>query len=170
MTIFKRLLHYIFCTVSPIRYARWIGVKVGEGCRLIQVSYSSEPYLITLGNHVSASFVRFETHDGGVWVLRDKNPAYDLVKPIKIGNNVFLGYGTVVLPGVTIGDNVVVGASSVVSKDVPPNTVVAGVPARIIKSVDQYFSSCQVSMNETKQLNSNDKREFYLAKYRDKAI
>ncbi len=166
MTILKRLLHYMFNVISPVRYARWIGVVIGKDCRLIQVSYSSEPYLITLGDHVSASFVRFETHDGGVWVLRDKNPDYDLVKPITVGSNVFLGYGTVVLPGVTIGDNVVVGARSVVSKNVPSNTVVAGVPARPIKSVDEYLVSCMDDMNDTKQLSSAKKRAFYLAKYR----
>jgi acetyltransferase-like isoleucine patch superfamily enzyme len=52
--------------------------------------------------------------------------------PVRIGNNVWLGAGVIVLKGVTIGDNAVVGAGSVVTKDVPAGTKVAGVPAKLI--------------------------------------
>jgi serine acetyltransferase len=52
--------------------------------------------------------------------------------PVEIGDRVFIGYGAVVMPGLTIGSDSVVGAGAVVTKDVPPNTVVAGVPARVI--------------------------------------
>lgn len=54
------------------------------------------------------------------------------IKPVKIGNNVWIGYQSVVLRGVNIGDNSIVGANSVVTKDVPPNTVVAGNPAVMV--------------------------------------
>lgn len=55
--------------------------------------------------------------------------------PIRIGNNVWLGANVTVLPGVTIGDNAVVAAGAVVTKDVPENMIVAGVPAKILKSI-----------------------------------
>lgn len=54
--------------------------------------------------------------------------------PVKIGKNVWLGTRTIVLPGVTIGDGAIIGANSVVSKDVLPNTIVGGVPAKFIKN------------------------------------
>jgi len=54
-------------------------------------------------------------------------------KPIKIGNHVWVGKGCAILKGVTIGDGAIVGAHSVVTKDIPPRTLVAGVPAKIIK-------------------------------------
>ena len=67
--------------------------------------------------------------------LRREGWQYDL--PITIGNDVWFGGSVIVLPGVTIGDNVVVGAGSVVTKDVPSNTMVAGNPARAIKDLTQ---------------------------------
>ncbi len=57
-------------------------------------------------------------------------------KPIKTGKNVWIGSNSTVLPGVTIGDNAVIGAGSVVTKDIPKNTVAAGNPARVIKTID----------------------------------
>jgi acetyltransferase-like isoleucine patch superfamily enzyme len=58
------------------------------------------------------------------------------VEPVAIGSDVWLGTGVVVLPGVSIGDGAVVGANSVVTRDVAPMTVVAGVPARFLKTRD----------------------------------
>src|SRR3954454_820406 len=54
-------------------------------------------------------------------------------RDVRVGNNVWIGYGACILRGVTIGDNAVIGTSAVVTKDVPPNAVVAGVPARVIR-------------------------------------
>jgi acetyltransferase-like isoleucine patch superfamily enzyme len=52
---------------------------------------------------------------------------------VRVGNNVWIGYGACILRGVTVGDNSIIGTNSVVTKDVPPNSVVAGVPARVIR-------------------------------------
>jgi len=65
-----------------------------------------------------------------------RNSLYEFAKPINIGDNVWLGGGVTVLPGVTIGNNVVVAAGAVVTKDVPDNCVVGGVPAKIIKTIE----------------------------------
>lgn len=62
-----------------------------------------------------------------------RNKGLEYAKPIKIGNNVWIGGNVCVLPGVTIGDNVVIGAGSVVRKDIPANCLVAGNPGKIIK-------------------------------------
>ncbi|HIB3193185.1 TPA: chorismate mutase [Enterococcus faecium] len=69
-----------------------------------------------------------------------RNSGLEYAKPIKIGNNVWLGGGVIVTPGVTLGDNVVVGAGSVVTKSFPDNVVIAGNPARIIKTVDEELT------------------------------
>jgi acetyltransferase-like isoleucine patch superfamily enzyme len=54
-------------------------------------------------------------------------------RDVRVGNNVWIGYGACILRGVTVGDNAVIGTNSVVTKDVPPNAVVGGVPARVIR-------------------------------------
>lgn len=59
--------------------------------------------------------------------------------PVTIGDDVWLGANVVILPGVTIGSNVVVAAGAVVTKDVPSNCVVGGVPARILKTLPEEF-------------------------------
>ena len=60
---------------------------------------------------------------------------YESAKPIKIGNNVWIGGGVKVLPGVTIGDNAVIGAGSVVTKDIPANSLAYGNPCRVIRQI-----------------------------------
>lgn len=165
MNILRRVIMAAQKRVSPVRYARKIGVTVGAGCRLINCSFSTEPYLVLIGNHVSATKVHFETHDGGVWVFRDEEPRIDVVKPIRVGNNTYIGYEAVILPGVTIGDNVVIGARSVVTKDVPSGVVVAGVPARQIKSLAEYRDGVFNVAEMTKTMGPDAKREFYMRRY-----
>lgn len=65
-----------------------------------------------------------------------RNQELEYAKPIKVGNNVWFGGNVVVLPGVTIGDNVVIGAGSVVTKDVPSNSVALGNPCTVKKKLD----------------------------------
>ena len=67
--------------------------------------------------------------------LREKGYQYNL--PIKIGRNCWLGAGVIVLPGVTIGDNTVVGAGSVVTKDLPANVVAIGNPCRVLREIGE---------------------------------
>lgn len=163
----RKIYSAIYKRIAPIAYARSLGVRLGTGCRLIDVDFSTEPYLISMGDHVSATAVRFETHDGGVWVLRHRDPDIDIVRPIRIGSNVFIGYGTIVLPGVSIGNDVVIGAGSVVTKDIPSGVVAAGVPARIIRSTDDYASRVRTHSDPTKGLSYADKRAFFLKKFGD---
>jgi len=124
-------------------YAKHYGIKMGENVRFTgrHISFGSEPYLIEIGNDVTITAdVIFETHDGGVGVFRKEYPGINLFGKIKIGNNVFIGHRSIIMPNVVIGNNVVIGAGSVVTKNVPDNVVVAGVPARTIKTLDEYKS------------------------------
>ena len=64
-----------------------------------------------------------------------RNKGLEYAKPIKVGNNVWIGGNVTVLPGITIGDNVTIGAGSVITKDIPSNVVAVGNPCRVIKSI-----------------------------------
>ena len=66
-----------------------------------------------------------------------RNQGWEVAKPILIADNVWIGGGAILLPGVTIGRNAVVGAGAVVSRDAPANTIVAGNPARVIREIKQ---------------------------------
>jgi acetyltransferase-like isoleucine patch superfamily enzyme len=127
---------------DPRGYLAAMGVRVGQGCRIYGVPeevFGSEPYLVRLGDHVSiTSGVKFVSHDGGMWVFRDQFPDLDVFGPITVGNNVFIGINSIIMPGVTIGDNVVIGSGSVVTRDIPADSVAAGVPARVLRSLEAY--------------------------------
>lgn len=146
---------------DPVDYARGLGVSIGEDCRLVgNVKFGSEPYLISLGNHVSITSSQFITHDGGVWVFRKDYPKLDIIAPIRVGNNVFIGAGCTILPGVEIGDNVVVGAGSVVTKSLPSDHVYAGIPAKPIKTIMEYWAGIKDRAIETKQFSPQQKMDF----------
>lgn len=66
-----------------------------------------------------------------------RNSGYEYGAPITIGNNVWIGGSVCVLPGVTIGDNVVIGAGSVVAKDIPDNVIAVGNPCRVIREITE---------------------------------
>lgn len=65
-----------------------------------------------------------------------RNKGLEYARPITIGNNVWIGAQVAVLPGVTIGDNCVIGAGSVVTKDIPAGVVAAGNPCKVLKTID----------------------------------
>jgi acetyltransferase-like isoleucine patch superfamily enzyme len=152
----------IYNIVDPIGYARKIGVKVGEGCEFYTVGFGTEPFLITIGDHVCITHTTFATHDGALFTLHNKIPEAEYFATITIGNNVFIGYGSIIMPGVTIGDNVVVGAGAVVTKDIPSNCVVGGVPARFIKTHEEYYNGLLGKTLKTHKLSRKKKREFLM--------
>lgn len=144
---------------DPVGFARSLGVQVGDDCRLLSTSvqtWGSEPYLVRLGNRVLITAqVRFITHDGAVWPFRREHPTIDRMAPIVVSDDCFIGLAAIILPGVTLGESSVVGAGSVVNKDVPARTIVAGTPARPICSIDDYFQRHQAAfiygVNELKE-------------------
>jgi len=115
------------------------GVKMGKDCRIMSLDFSSEPYLVELGDHVLiASHVRFITHEAG-WVFCDGlYPGKNIFGGIRVGSNTFLGMGAIILPGTEIGENCIVGAGSVVRGKIPPDSVLAGNPAKVVMKLSLY--------------------------------
>ena len=125
----------------PGLYRQRYRMDIGAHCVFTgkNISFGSEPYLIKIGNGVRiAADVKFLTHDGAVGIFRNEFPGLNVFDRITIGNDVFIGSNSVILPGVTIGNNVVIGAGSVVTKDVKDNCVAAGVPCRVLSSINEY--------------------------------
>ena len=163
--MFSAFFEWLHKRKDPIGFARKIGATVGTDCRLINVSFGSEPYLVTLGDHVSATETQFITHDGGVWVFRDEHPEIDVLAPIRVGNNVFLGARTIVMPGVTIGNNVVIGAGSIVTRDIPDDSVAVGIPAKVISDLGDYREKTLAKAEKTKLMSAEEKRAFFERKF-----
>lgn len=125
------------------KYVKKLGVKMGKDVRFNgRPIWGSEPYLIELGNHVIiASEVTFLTHEGGHWVLKGLDKKYNDTfgyGRIIVKDNVYIGYRSTILRGVTIGENTIIGACSLVTRSCEPNSVYAGVPARRICSLEEW--------------------------------
>ena len=145
MNIFRKLKRIYLKRRKPVKYAKIIGVNFGQNLNIYgDVHWSTEPWIITLGNNVHITDgVRFLTHDGGTLLFRDKVPDLEITKPIVVGNNVYIGNQVIILPGVTIGNNVIIGAGAVVTKSIPDNCVAVGVPAVPIKTTDEYLEKAK---------------------------
>jgi acetyltransferase-like isoleucine patch superfamily enzyme len=114
-----------------------------------------------MGDYVSITSSTFITHDGGVWVFRNEEPDIDVVKPIIIGNYVFIGINCTILPGVKIGDNTVVGAGSVITKELSGGYVYAGNPAKPIKTIQEYYAKVKTCKLNTKNMSRLEKEVFF---------
>lgn len=134
-------------------FSKLIGKPVDESLTFFPPFYTDCGKNITVGKHVFLNmgckfqdqggiFIGDETLIGHNVVLATLNHAMEpedratmIPAPIHIGKRVWIGSNATVLPGVTIGDGAIVGAGAVVTKDVPENTVVGGVPARVLRKI-----------------------------------
>ncbi|HPO12302.1 MAG TPA: acyltransferase [Candidatus Hydrogenedentes bacterium] len=127
---------------TVLRTLRVMGVRIGERCRVYTANFGTEPWLIKIGDHVCISNdVTFVNH-GLTFPFQEKYASLTAFGPIEIKDNCQIGVRATILPNVTIGPNAIVGACSVVASDVPPNTVVAGNPARVVCSLEEYEQKC----------------------------
>lgn len=116
-----------------ITVARDAVLSIGNSCYMNIGSSIEVHHEVRIGDHALlapfASIVDDDRHEAEPGSSRPKGP-------VIVGNNVWLGRNAVVLPGVTIGDGSVIGANSVVSRDIPPNCFAAGAPARVIRKLE----------------------------------
>lgn len=151
--------------LSKVDYAKKIGVTIkGKTHYFGSVDFGSEPWLVTIGDRVrTSSGIKFVTHDGGTWVFRNQLRYKNVIKygAIEVKDNCFIGANVIVMPGVTIGPNAVVGAGSVVTKDVPEGMVYAGNPAKPICTVEEYAEKClrELPKYDEKAYKENKKAE-----------
>lgn len=139
----QKLLHQWarVCIPPGLRNAlyRAMGVRVGHHVFIGLDTWLDDqfPELVTIEDDVTISFrVTVIVHDDAKRLDRTEAGAGDgTVAPVRLARGCYVGAGALLLPGVTVGERAVVAAGAVVTRDVPPATVVAGVPARVVKSI-----------------------------------
>lgn len=128
------------CYIEPPLHANWAGkhVHFGKGV------YANFNLTLVDDTHIYVGdYTMFGPNvvlaTAGHTILPELRPlAYQYNMPIHIGKNCWLGAGVIVLPGVTIGDNTVIGAGSVVTKDIPANVVAVGNPCKVLREINEH--------------------------------
>ena len=153
------------------RQARDAGVSLGRENFIDSRFWEpAEPYLIKIGNGCQITRgVLFFTH-GGAGAVRKRYPEFDTFGKIVVGDYVYLGCNSLVMPGVTIGNNVIVAAGSVVTKSIPDNVVVGGNPARFICTIEEYIKRNMKYNTATYGMKKNGKKAYLLSLDEDKFI
>lgn len=135
---------------SYIEYLCSKGVSIGENVHIID-SLIDETYsfLISIGSNVTITGASILCHDAST-----KKPlGYTKIGKVRIGDNVFIGRGSVILPNTTIPWRNIIGAGTIVSGSIPPNSVVIGNPCKILCSYEEYIKKHQARMNNSTIVN-----------------
>jgi len=123
------------------------GLKLGKNVQIVDAFFfdPSHCFLISIGdNTIICPNVRLIAHDASTKMIL----GYTKMGMITIKENCFIGDSTIVLPNVTIGPNSIIGSGSVVTKDVPPDSIAAGNPAKVICTVDEYIAKIRLISKE----------------------
>ena len=166
---------------SLILYLKNKGIKIGKGCVFRRpfgvVIDTQRPTLISIGDNVDMNKnFSIYTHDYGSGVFKN---VYGVVLnssgAVSIGNNIYFGANCTVLKGVTIGDNCIIGAGSIVSHSIPANSVAVGNPCKVICSIDDYFHKREIkafyeAIEYVKSINERYGRRPKLSEMREEFI
>ncbi len=165
MTLFNALINtikHILHSIKLSRYDRFTiseyfrkqGAQIGQKCSIIPRALGTEPYLVKIGNNVTiANGVKFNTRDDSACFFRKEIPDIHVFGAIVIEDNCVIGRDSILFPNITIGENSIVGARSVVVTDIPPNSIVIGVSARPFGSIQKYREKCVAKWREQKPPN-----------------
>lgn len=155
---------------SPEAYLRHFGAQVGKHCLISSKNFGTEPYLISIGDNVQITHgVSIHCHGGGN-IMRRTIPDFDAFGKVIIQDWAYIGAYSQIMPGVTIGEGAIIAAGSIVTKSVPPYTIVGGNPARTIGKTDDYIERNIQYNVHTKGMAYEQKKKYLLELSNDKFI
>ena len=135
-SLLSDILGFIKQRPTVKRLRKW-GAIIGNDVELICVQCGrKDATCLEIGNHVTLTYTMILTHDASP--QRFVGYGINRVGRVVIGDNVFVGRQSIILPNVKIGSNVIIGAGSIVNKNIPDNVVAAGNPCRVICSIDDF--------------------------------
>lgn len=148
-SVIQKIIRHIRVMFTPedqIEMYRRRGVRIGNNCSFYSADIDcTVPEIIRIGNDVTITHATILAHDAST----KRSLGYTKVGRVIVGNNVFIGWGAIVLPGVEIGENCIIGVGCVVSRNVPANSVVAGNPAKVVRQYDDYIMTCREGMSDS---------------------
>lgn len=141
------------------------GVKIGVNTHIFSNIALSEPYLISIGDNCTISTnVSFITHDASVGVIMGRKNFSDICGKIVIGNNCFIGKNSVILYGVTIADNTIIAAGSVVTKSLfESGYIIGGNPAKIIGKIEDFKEKYKDKFLDLHGKSASEKKQLILS-------
>lgn len=158
--LLKRVLYpNNYSSESYVNYLKKMGADIGKNVMFFDPINTfvdaTRPYLLSIGDYCKITRgVVILTHDYSRSVLRMKyKEILGEAANTKIGKNVFIGMNCIILMGTNIGDNVIIGAGSIVTHDIPGDVVAAGNPARVIMTLDEYY-------NKRKKRSEQEAKEY----------
>jgi len=144
--LLSRIYRYFF-PLELVDIYKKMGVKIGENCKIqfdVVIDYSHY-WLIEIGDNVTiAPRVHILAHDASTF----NYVGYTKIGKVNIEDNVFIGANSTILPGVKIGKNAIIGAGSVVTKDIPESSIAVGNPAKVIGDISSFLNKTKKEMSE----------------------
>lgn len=169
--LIKRLYYYVL-NKKRDRFMKGLitrGLRLGHNVSIMQGCFLDPPhcFLISIGDNTTlAPGVRLIAHDAST----KKKLGYTKIGLIEIGNDCFIGDSTIILPGVKIGAKSIVGAGSVVTKNIPAGSVAAGNPCRNICSSEGFFQRSQKKIDDRKAPHSEVQQSFLTPEQKQEVI
>ncbi len=163
---FLRNVYYRMLELKKKRYYDDLtrkGLKLGANVQILNNVFldPSHCFLISVGDNCCLSDdVKVFAHDASTKIYLN----YTKIAPVVIHNNCFIGAGAIILPGVAVGPWAIVGAGSVVTRDVPPHAVAAGNPAKVISTLEDYLEKIK-GLSKDKEIFTED---YYIGKLDDR--